>query len=96
MKRVTRVNPGFVLIAASAIALAMVACVEEGNDAPPLAGALGQVKTAAGGSGGMAGSAGSGGSSGSGGGGGQGGSAGGGQAGSATLPDGGTDAGDAG
>jgi|SRR5688572_23920463 len=58
MKRVTRVNPGFVLIVASALAGALVACVPEGDEAPPLGGALGQ--TQAGGAAGMGGSAGGG------------------------------------
>ena len=100
MKRVTRVNPGFVLISASAIALVLVACVKEGDDAPPLPGALGPTAMVTAGAAGAAG-AGMSGASGSGGGGGQGGSGGnaggqGGSAGSGTTPDAGTDAGDAG
>jgi hypothetical protein len=106
MKRLIRVNPGFVLIASSAIALVLAACVKEGDDAPPLPGVLGGLMmTAAGGSAGSMGNAGSGGSAGQGGGAGQGGSAGGGAAGNAgssgvggaagngTLPDAGADGG---
>ena len=99
MKRVTRVNPGFVLIAASAVALMLAACVEEGDDAPPLPGAAGSTRATGGsaGSGGGAGTAGSGGGMASGGTAGQGGSAGqpggaGGQAGSVTMTDAGADA----